>query len=179
MKSIRQNSLVQRLYSAVQRISYRLYRGDVRHSEEYHRREFMRCAFHALNFNGISGDYAEFGSHGGTTFAFAYHEIIRWPRTRKLWAFDSFTGLPDQKGEEDYHPGWKRGKMATSLEAFVGHCRRRGIPDDAYKAVPGFYEDTIGAASTTVEAEFPGDIAICTARPRLCSNSSNRGSSTA
>ncbi len=160
MKSIWQNPLVQGLYSRARHIGYRLYRGDVRHSEEQHRREFMRRAFHALNFNGISGDYAEFGSHGATTFALAYHEIARWPRARKLWAFDSFAGLPEQKGEADFHPGWKKGKMATSLDGFIARCRRQGIPDNAYETVQGFYEDTIGAAKTAGEGRLPMDIAL-------------------
>lgn len=148
------NAMVQRLFSAVRRFKYSLFRADVRHSEEEHRREFMRRAFHALNFNGISGDYAEFGSHGGTTFSLAYDEISRWKTVRKLWAFDSFAGLPEQEGAEDFHPGWKKGKMATSLDAFTEHCRRRGIPDQAYEAVAGFYDETLANSA------LPADVAL-------------------
>lgn len=160
MSPVAPNAGLQWLYKKVRRLAYTLYRADVRHSEVAHRREFMRRAFHALNFNGISGDYAEFGSHGGTTFALAYDEIIRWPRARKLWAFDSFAGLPEQSGDKDYHPGWKKGKMSTSLDAFVRHCRRRGIPDEAYEAIAGFYEDTLVAVSGKDDTELPGDIAL-------------------
>ncbi len=150
---------VQRLYRLFRRVAYRLFRADVRHSEEEHRREFMRRAFHALSFNGISGDYAEFGSHGGTTFGFAYDEMARRGKKRQLWAFDSFAGLPEQQGKADYHPGWKKGKMATSPDAFIALCRKRGIPDNAYTMVQGYYEDTLSAKATG-SAGLPDDIAL-------------------
>ncbi len=151
--------LIQRIYRLGRRLAYRLFRSDIRNSEEKHRREFMRRAFHALNFNGIVGDYVEFGSHGGTTFLFAHDEIKRGRKGRKLWAFDSFAGLPEQSGELDYHPGWKKGKMATPVDGFVALCRQRGIPDHAYNIVPGFYEDTLTDTSDA-DAKLPSDIAL-------------------
>lgn len=151
-------AIFQRVYRASRRLADRLWRADVRHSEEDHRREFMRQAFHALSFNGISGDYAEFGSHGGTTFAMAYREIKHWRKPRKLWAFDSFSGLPEQIGADDFHPGWKTGKMTTSLERFVEICRRNGIPETAYETVPGYYRDTL-SGSIPGDA-LPADIAL-------------------
>ncbi len=151
--------LLQRIFQKARNWSYRLYRTDVRHSEVEHRREFMRRAFHALSFNGISGDYIEFGSHGGTTFSLAYDEIKRWRKARTLWAVDSFAGLPEQQGEDDYHPGWKRGKMATSRETFIEHCRRRGIPDQSYEIVEGYYEDTLVEAGDDY-GDLPVDIAL-------------------
>lgn len=42
--------------------------------ERSERRELMRKSFCALGFNGISGDYLEFGSWGGMTFTLAYQE---------------------------------------------------------------------------------------------------------
>jgi hypothetical protein len=40
---------------------------DVYAREREGRREFFYDAFKALRFNGIDGDYAEFGSWGGVT----------------------------------------------------------------------------------------------------------------
>ncbi|MEZ5811329.1 MAG: TylF/MycF/NovP-related O-methyltransferase [Rhizobiaceae bacterium] len=150
---------LQHVYGAGRRLAYAFFRADMRHSEVEHRREFMRRAFHALAFNGISGDYVEFGSHGGTTFALAHDEIIRWKKPRLMWACDSFAGLPEQKGDVDFHPGWKKGKMATSLEDFVELCRRNGIPDLAYRAVAGFYDRTL-AGKAADDPELPHDIAL-------------------
>lgn len=154
-----ESGLLSRLYGKLRRLNRHLYRSDRRFAEEDHRREFMRRAFHALSFNGISGDYAEFGSHGGTTFALAHAEIQHWKRPRMMWAFDSFQGLPDQQQEEDYHPGWKKGKMSTSLDSFHQVCRRRGIENDQYRVVAGYYGDTL-AGRAPDDPDLPSDIAL-------------------
>ena len=123
------------------------------------REVFFHKAFWALSFNGINGDYAEFGCHGGSTFAGAYFEIIRWPQKRHLWAFDGFQGLPEQQGGKDYHPGWKKGKMTTSLERFLELCRKRQIPDGAYSVVPGLYEETLDGQPGAATG-LPSEIAL-------------------
>jgi len=58
------------------------------------RREFFRNAMFAISFNGIDGDYAEFGCWGAMTFSLAYHESWRCELDLRLWAFDSICGLP-------------------------------------------------------------------------------------
>jgi len=63
---------------------------DVYVRERLYRQEFFSNAFKALRFNGIDGDYAEFGSWGGLTFGLAYQESRRRGHSAKLWAFDSF-----------------------------------------------------------------------------------------
>ncbi len=125
--------------------------------ERLARQEFFYNAFKALRFNGIEGDYAEFGSWGGMTFTLAYGESRRHGHTAKLWAFDSFQGLPSPRGAEDEHPEWRAGKMATNLEEFHAICVANGIPRDSYTVVPGFYEDTLPQRSP---AEGPTDIAL-------------------
>jgi len=45
---------------------------DAYHHENSARKEFFRCAFSALAFNGIEGDYTEFGCCGGVTFGLAF-----------------------------------------------------------------------------------------------------------
>jgi O-methyltransferase len=122
------------------------------------RREFMRRAFLALRYNGISGDYAEFGCWSGSTFALAYAESRKAQPRPKLWAFDSFQGLPAPEGEKDKHALWTEGDMSMSLDLFRKTCRSNGVPDSAYHVVPGFYEDTIGASADTTA--LPQDIAL-------------------
>src|SRR5262245_4798389 len=78
----------------------------LRDYERDDRRELMRKAFCALAFNKISGDYLEFGSWRGLTFALAYKESRRANFPCKLWSFDSFRGLPPPAGPEDEHPVW-------------------------------------------------------------------------
>src|SRR5438477_10578680 len=125
--------------------------------ERLARREFFYNAFKALRFNGIDGDYAEFGSWGGMTFALAYGESRRHGHTARLWAFDSFQGLPQPHGAEDEHPEWRRGKMATNVDEFHAICAANGIPREAYEVVPGFYEDTLSTSSLDEE---PANIAL-------------------
>jgi hypothetical protein len=134
------------------------YRKDNYH-EEIHRREFMRRAFTALSFNGISGDYAEFGCCGGMTFKLAYQESRKRGFNCRLWAFDSFCGLPPQSVPEDQHPNWIEGTMETSLEDFTTICRKNLIPESEYCIVAGFYKDTICNIETR-DPRFPADISL-------------------
>jgi hypothetical protein len=130
---------------------------DVYVRERLGRQEFFFNAFKALRFNGIAGDYAEFGSEGGRTFALAYQESRRHGHAARLWAFDSFEGLPAPAGGADEHPSWAEGRMATSLEQFHAICAENGIPRGAYTAVAGPYEQTLATMS---KADPPTAIAL-------------------
>jgi len=107
------------------------------------KRKFFWAAFKVLAFNGIEGDYVEFGSHGGRTFRLAFDQIRKRKVRRHMWAFDSFQGLPDASSEMDRHPNWKKGAMATDVASFHRICHLHGIPGDAYTVVQGFYEETL------------------------------------
>ena len=121
------------------------------------RREFFYNAFTTLKFNGIDGDYVEFGSHSAQTFAQAYHEIVRRSHSAKLWAFDSFQGLPESNNKKDLHPRWVAKTMETSLDKFHKACASRGIPKDAYNVVPGYYNKSLPDISKKDE---PNNIAL-------------------
>lgn len=113
-------------------------------------RGFFRRAFHMLDGNGIGGDYVEFGCYSATTFCIAYHAYRQGLQDAgpcHLWAFDSFAGLPSTSLPEDEHPHWTEGVMAMSLEKFHRLCRKRGVPREAYTAVPGFYSQTLDPAA--------------------------------
>lgn len=135
------------------------YRKDDAYHEEIHRREFMRRAFTTLSFNGISGDYAEFGCCGGMTFKLAYQESRKRRFNCTLWAFDSFCGLPPQSAPGDRHPRWIEGTMKTSLHDFTALCRKNLIPESEYRIVAGFYKDTIGTGEPR-DLRFPVDISL-------------------
>jgi len=122
------------------------------------RRKFLWKAFKASDFNGIMGDYAEFGCHGCGTFSLAYQENLKATAPRAMWAFDSFQGLPPEGLSQDEHPQWISGAFAMGVDAFRATARSRGIPDSIYTIVPGFYEDTIGSSS--YDGPLPEKIAI-------------------
>jgi hypothetical protein len=123
------------------------FKRELRH-ELARRKEFLWSAFTALRFNGITGDYAEFGCCGANTFCMAYkiakaHRLHGTIGPIHFWAFDSFQGFPARDSEADEHPVWNAGEMALPLEQFHAICRFRGVPRHAYTAVPGFYSATL------------------------------------
>ena len=137
--------------------------GNIDYHERADRRQLFYRACCLLWKNRISGDYVEFGCHGGMTFVLAYHHFEQFHRPdfpRKLWAFDSFQGLPAQADPKDAHPSWQEGWLKTSQEEFVDICSRSGVPRSAYQIVPGFYKDTIGRNATNPPAQLPQEIAF-------------------
>ncbi len=134
-------------------------RRDEDHYERVERRDFMRRAFRALAFNGIGGDYAEFGCCGGQTFGLGYWAIHRAGVRRGLWAFDSFQGLPPQAGSDDAHPMWVCGEMAISVDDFRRVCRTHGMADSDYRVVEGFYAESLADPDRN-RHDLPRDIAL-------------------
>lgn len=118
---------------------------------------FFKKAFAAIAFNGIPGDYLEFGTGEGFSFACAHRANLRSSKLlRKLWGFDSFEGLPQETSERDQHRAWVEGEMAIGLQQFERHCRRNGIRN--YELVPGFFSESL---SRFGDADFPvGSIAF-------------------
>jgi O-methyltransferase len=121
------------------------------------RRDIINKAMITLDFNGIDGDYAEFGSAYAITFGFASDALIRTSRTpRKLWAFDSFAGLPPAELPGHEHRRWIAGTMKTGADEFRRLCRKKGIKN--YDVIAGFYCDTLRNTATSF---FPvGSIAF-------------------
>ena len=108
--------------------------------------EFFLDAFTALNVNGISGDYVEFGSAGATTMRAAHDVVGHTSVPRHLWAFDSFQGLPEAADPRDHHPGWYSGGAGQGgVEAFRAMCDDHGVPRSAYTTVVGYYDETLPA----------------------------------
>lgn len=135
------------------------WRRDRDHFERVERRDFLRRALVALSYNGIDGDYAEFGCCGGQTFGLAFEAIRHAGRPRTLWAFDSFAGLPPQSGPEDAHPMWIAGEMAISLADFHRVCRTYGLRAGDYRTVEGYYAESLADTALT-RGDRPRDIAL-------------------
>lgn len=106
---------------------------------------FFWDTFTALNINGISGDYVEFGSAGATSLGLAHQVICQTPAPRHLWAFDSFEGLPEPVTGLDHHPAFATGFAQGGLAQFHALNDANGVPRDAYTAVAGFFDTTLPA----------------------------------
>jgi O-methyltransferase len=130
---------------------------DKRSLEHARREEFFSECFSALRFNGIGGDYLEFGCHGARTFAMAYHAARKQKLDCTFWAFDSFEGLPQPSGEADEHRKWTPGRMATSLDDFHRLCWAQRVPPNAYRTMAGFYEDSLAALGP---GDAPADVCL-------------------
>jgi O-methyltransferase len=133
-------------------------RKDSRYHQVSERRAMMRRAFTCLAFNRIEGDYAEFGCYGAMTFGLAHAESRKVSYPCRMWAFDSFQGLPAQSGPEDAHAVWVAGQMAMSENDFREQCATKGIPAADFRTVPGYYEDSL--AEGRAGAEFPKRVAF-------------------
>jgi O-methyltransferase len=121
-------------------------KNEYQRDEYDDRYQFLRKALIALSFNGIQGDYAEFGCSGAQTFRMAYRILRHYPQgvgSFRLWAFDSFEGLPPQEMTQDEHPMWVAGEMATDLASFHWVCQAAGMTDRDYTAVQGFYDRSL------------------------------------
>src|SRR5690606_4931276 len=79
----------------------------------------------------------------GNTFWHSFTEIKRQRHAAKMWAFDSFEGLPAPHDDRDDHPVWQQGTMVTTPLEFVELCSQRGIPRQRYETVKGFYDETL------------------------------------
>jgi O-methyltransferase len=108
------------------------------------RYDFMVKAFTAISVNGIEGDYLEFGvAHGKTMWAAWRASRLLGLRPR-LWAFDSFEGLPAPTSEVDArHPAWQKGRYAVPEVRFRTNLRSMGVPDDDVEVVPGFFATSL------------------------------------
>ena len=120
--------------------------------------EFFWDSFVALQVNGITGDYAEFGCHTGGSFQAAYHSIAKITPERHMWAFDSWAALPDDH-PRDAHPGWRAPGVpdAGGVENFHAANERHGVARAQYTTVEGFYKDTLPALGPE---GAPTDIAL-------------------
>jgi O-methyltransferase len=120
-------------------------------------KNFIRRAFQVLAFNGIEGDYAEFGCWGARTFTLAWGAARLVGHPAHLWAFDSFEGLPDTADPRDNHPKWQAGAMAMTEAEFRTVCAQRGMAQSDFTTVPGFYSESLTAPSP---ADFPERISF-------------------
>jgi hypothetical protein len=114
---------------------------DLMSHNQIGRRGMVNQAFDFTCINGVQGDYFEFGVWRGGTFCFAHRMKKRLRRSMKLWAFDSFAGLP-AIDDEKYNV-WKKGEYACSEPEFRAILRRNGVRDNEYEVVRGYYQDSL------------------------------------
>ena len=141
---------------------------------------FFWDAFVALEANGITGDYAEFGCHHGASFQAAFHALDGLDANRHMWAFDSWPALPDDH-PLDAHPGWVLGEGgAGGVENFHAACARNGVgatPTPPSRATTGTRCRNSAQTAVPPTSLSPTSTATCTRARSRCWSSWSRASS--
>ena len=106
------------------------------------------CAEQALQ-NNVLGDFIECGVWRGGSCIFMRAVLkVYNDRERKVWAADSFEGLPPVSSTA--HHGdqrlWQGGEMAVSIEEVRANFRRYGLLDDQVVFLKGFFIDSLPEA---------------------------------
>jgi O-methyltransferase len=94
----------------------------------------------------VPGDLLEAGVwRGGMTIFMRAVLKARRENQRRVWAADSFSGLPNP--DETFNSfGWKAGEMAVSLGEVRCNFARYGLLDDSIIFLKGFFRDTLPLA---------------------------------
>ena len=120
------------------------------------RLNILRSALRLLDFNGIDGDYVEFGCFRAETLPLAHRINRMLPMQRHLWAIDSFQGIPAPQGFRNLHPRWSEGRKFTSVAEFQRRCRRHGVPESAMTTIVCPYPEL----ATLPADQLPDNIAL-------------------
>jgi len=114
---------------------------DLASHNRFGRRGMLDQAFEFVTYNKIDGDYFEFGVWRGNSFCFAHRLKKKLGLNMKMWAFDSFEGLPPT--DEEKYNTFKQGEYACSEPDFRNILRQHGIRNDEYQIVKGYYQDSL------------------------------------
>ncbi len=106
------------------------------------KRGMLYRAFLYAVINQVPGDYFEFGVYRAQSFLMAHRMKRRFGMDQmKLWAFDSFAGLPEIDDARD--STWTRGEYACSLDEFRRILARNGVATNEYEVVAGYYDRSL------------------------------------
>lgn len=107
--------------------------------------EILEKAMKFTAHSGMGGDYLEFGVWKGRSFVRAYHmrNYVKDKRLSKMkfYAFDSFSGLPEIKGDKDGSSSeFKKGDYSCDLPTFRNTLKNKSVNLNDVVIVPGWYD---------------------------------------
>jgi hypothetical protein len=126
---------------------YRILHDVSIRSDRLGREHMADLAARFVRNNYVQGAYLEFGVWRGSTFAQFHHAMRRHGLRMDMYAFDSFEGLPAPSGV-DALPGYepfRAGQFGCTVSEFEAEMAARGVPESAYRLLPGFYDQTLTA----------------------------------
>ncbi len=103
------------------------------------RRPYFEAIFKNVSLAKLEGDYLEFGVFRGTSFIMASQlaQTYNMPAMR-LFAFDSFEGLPDSEGK-----AFAKSEFLCSEDIFKKIIKKAGVDLSRVLIVKGFYSDSL------------------------------------
>jgi len=120
------------------------------------RQDILTDVLRLLDFNGIDGDYIEFGCFRAETLPLVHRINHKLPMERHLWAVDSFQGIPKPQSFRDLHPRWQEGRKHITNEDFLRRCHKAGVPKKAYTTVRCPFSEL----KTLAPEQLPNNIAL-------------------
>lgn len=106
---------------------------------------YTACGYVANN--RIEGDYAEFGVFSGRGIIEAFYSSRQFGLGgMRLWAFDSFEGLPGVQGRDSGGP-FSTGEFACSRSDFERNLRRHRVDPGRVRVVEGRFDESLSPAA--------------------------------
>lgn len=111
---------------------------------------FVQAARHTVS---LKGDYLEFGVYAGASFCAAYFALSEASARLKgkhksfhpeyrLFAFDSFEGLPEIESIDKKGP-FRKGDYSCTEHKFIDTLNEQGLDLERVVIVKGFYNNTL------------------------------------
>jgi hypothetical protein len=115
-------------------------------SSSDHKEEILSTFMRAVKWWDLPpGDYLEFGVYQGRSFIYAYRQAQKHRLDMHFYAFDSFEGLPEVKGQDGEYAVLRRGDYACDEPSFQRALIDNGVDLERVTVVPGFYDNTLNA----------------------------------
>jgi hypothetical protein len=115
----------------------------------------------AITRDGVAGDFLETGVWRGGACIFM-RALIDSDPARRVWACDSFEGLPPPDPKYPIDAGDQHHKervLAVSLEEVQANFRRYGLLDDRVRFLKGWFKDTLpGPIESLALLRLDGDM---------------------
>jgi len=116
----------------------------------------------------LQGDFVETGVYRGGTTAIMMKLLMKFDKTRKLFAFDSFEGLPapnSMDGDNSFGIQGVKGSINASLDEFISNLKKWDAYDESIIEISkGYFNETLPV--TTVKhisfLRLDGDLFIST-----------------
>ena len=104
---------------------------------------FLQELSRRLERDEIPGDFVECGVYRGGSAGVLGYEAARSKFKRKVWLYDSFTGMPKTTEKDDDFSRSIEGANVGSIKQVQRIMHRLRVPEEQYKIIIGLLEDTL------------------------------------